>query len=105
MRNLIRDARLKWFYLGLELGIDETTLRVIKQDHRDDTEQCFTEMLSVWLKMASPMPSWEALLAALKQPSLGLEGLVVHVKKKLGLPLDSTSVNVSDGAAIRTGLS
>ena len=66
--NLLVNASPEWMDLGLQLGIDQTTLRVIERDHRDMTRRCFMEMLSEWLKMIDPFPSWEGLIVALKLP-------------------------------------
>lgn len=86
VRNLLWDAMPDWFDLGLELGIKETTLKVIERDNRV-TKQCFTDMLSKWLKMVDPHPSWEKLIEALEKPSVGHKDLVKSVKKELGIPM------------------
>ena len=90
--DLLWDARAGWFNLGLALGIDHTTLTVIKQDNGNQTESCFTEMLSVWLKMCPP-PTWETLIAKLKARSVGKRKLAKQLEKQLGLALDSDELN------------
>ena len=85
--DMLWNARDGWFNLGLALGIDHTTLKVIKKDNASDTDACFTEMLSVWLKM-DPPPTWETLVAALKACSVGQRKLAKQLKKQLGLALD-----------------
>ena len=89
LRNLIWGACPDWFDLGLELGVEETTLRVIKQNNPEATKQCFTDMLSEWLKMANP--SWEGLIAALEQPSVGHEELARKVEAEIGVNLESNT--------------
>ena len=85
--DMLWNARDGWINLGLALGIDHTTLKVIKKDNANDTDACFTEMISVWLKM-DPPPTCETLVAALKAPSVGERKLAKKLKKQLGLAFD-----------------
>ena len=87
--NLLVDASPEWMDLGLQLGVDQTTLRVIERDHRDMTKRCFMEMLSEWLKMIDPLPSWETLLAALESPSVKRKDLASMVMNELGIPVET----------------
>ena len=86
--NLLADASPEWMDLGLQLGVNQTSLRVIERDHRDMTKRCFMEMLTEWLKMIDPLPSWEGLIAALKSPSVKRKDLAKMVKKELGIPVE-----------------
>ena len=90
VRALIHKACPQWYDLGLELGVEETTLDVIKNDNDNKTEICFRAMLSVWLKMIDPCPSWEGLVAALKQPYIGHEELADKVNKEQGIAPKAT---------------
>lgn len=83
--NLLVNASPEWFDLGLQLGVNQTTLRVIKQDNHDVTKHCFRDMLSEWLKMVDPLPSWEVLIAALKLPSVGHKNLAKTVEIESGM--------------------
>ena len=85
VRNLLWDASPDWFDLGLELRVSLTTLKVIEQDNREVTKRCFTDMLSEWLKMINPLPSWEGLIAALNQPSIGHAKLAAKVEEEIGI--------------------
>ena len=86
--TLTWSARLEWFNLGLGLGIDKTTLEVIRHDNHDKVKPCFREMLSEWLKMVDPRPSWERLVIALQDPSIGCGDLVGHIEKQFGIMND-----------------
>ena len=86
VRALIHNACTKWYDLGLELGVEKVTLDIIRTNYHDETETCFREMLSEWLNMIDPRPSWEALIAALKQPYIGHEELAKKVRKEQGIP-------------------
>lgn len=104
VKNLLWDASPDWFDLGLELGIGQTTLRAIQHDNRDVTKRCFTDMLSEWLKMVDPIPSWEGLIAALKQPSIGHNKLATKVEKEVGITVQSDDSEGANGKhAIRLG--
>ena len=86
VRALIHKACPKWYDLGLELGVEDVTLDIIKSNCHDDVETCFRKMLSEWLKMIDPQPSWERLIAALKKPYIGHEKLADTIRKEQGIP-------------------
>ena len=60
------SLRSRWYYIGLELGIDAGTLEAIKQSNREKCDDCFQEMIQQWLRNDSPDPTWEQLDKALK---------------------------------------
>ena len=60
--------RAKWRFIGLELGIDVGTLDAIGKSNHDDVNECFTRMMSDWLKEAYPTRS--ALDRALQSPTV-----------------------------------
>ena len=68
------DARAKWYNIGLELDIDPGTLDTIKGNN-DNIDDRFRAMLTTWLKMVEPKPTWEALAEALRSPPVGYEHL------------------------------
>ena len=83
IQNFLWNGRTKWFNLGLELGIDEETLKVLKQSSTSE-DDCFRDMLSKWLRTVNP--TWEELLVALKQPSVGCDHLAKKVRDEQGVP-------------------
>ena len=68
------DARRQWYNIGLELHIDPGTLDVIEGNNKD-INNCFRAMLTTWLKMVEPKPTWETLAEALRSPPVGFEHL------------------------------
>ena len=47
---LVRELKgVKWFDLGIQLGICKAQLKFISQQHCDQM-RCLTEMLNVWLE-------------------------------------------------------
>jgi hypothetical protein len=93
LNTLTLDAQPKWFHLGLALGIDETKLLTIE----GSVERRFTAVLSLWLHMSSPQRSWERLVSALKQPTVGLADLAKGIEERLGLKVEPV---VSEGANV-----
>ena len=81
VRRLTFDACDKWHSFGLELGLRVTTLDIIRQTYNRSEDQ-FTEMLSKWLRMTDPPPTWETLIAALKERTMGLHDVAERVKKE-----------------------
>ena len=80
-------ARHKWYSLGLELGIDETALKVIKMEN-DCVDTCFTEMLSHLLNnMSGPSLSWKKIVDALCQPLIGCKKVASDIAKSSNTPL------------------
>ena len=70
--KMVWPARSKWFHIGVELGIDLGTLEAIRNDYCSSKE-CFTTMLTEWLRMNDPVPSWRALVDALKSKLVGVD--------------------------------
>ena len=83
--SLVQDVSHKWFNLGLQLGIKECDLKCIECDYKD-VQSCLREMLSVWLKMVKPCPSWERLLSSLSHSSVGNPALAQKIRKDVGIP-------------------
>ena len=65
------EARVKWFNIGLKLGISVGTLNAIKKNNSQDPDDCLTAMLEYWLNNGKPKPSWAAVANALKSPMVG----------------------------------
>lgn len=59
------DARTKWYYIGLELGIEPATLDAIEKDHKSSDDQ-FRHMLKKWLMNSKIPPTTETLSKALR---------------------------------------
>jgi hypothetical protein len=94
LQTLTWEARPKWFNLGLAVGIDEAKLTAIKMNC-GDVDPCFTEMLSVWLKMSSPQRSWERLVTALKQSTVGFESLAKSIEERFDMTVESGAASLT----------
>ena len=71
------EARSKWYNIGLELSIDPGTLDAIKENS-DNIDDQFRSMLTTWLKMVEPIPTFTALAEALQSPTVGFGHLVLN---------------------------
>jgi hypothetical protein len=96
LNTLTMGAQPKWFHLGLALGISEAKLETIDRDFHRAEEQ-FTEMLSVWLTMSSPQRSWESLVTALKQPTVGFNDLAKSIEEEFRMEVEPV---LPDGANV-----
>ena len=61
----------------------------IKKDS-SSMKDCYTAMLKEWLKMIDPKPSWEGLLQALLQPTVGCGDLAAKIASEQDLSLPGT---------------
>ena len=59
------DLRNKWKDIGIELGIDPASLDVIKQNNNGNPDDCFKDVMQLWLRNANTDPTLEQLDKAL----------------------------------------
>ena len=67
--DLLWDYRSKWNLLGIQLGIDDSTLEAIDMDQRK-TENALVEVIKKWLRRVDPRPTRSALTMALQSECL-----------------------------------
>lgn len=94
VRNLIYDARLKWYDIGVELNIDVVTLDCIKSNFDNKHGQCLLEVLKLWLKSHIP-PTWNALADALAADPVNEKALAVKGKETHGAAEQDKSVTIN----------
>ena len=92
--NLLTNTRPKWFELGFQLDIQLTELKIIKINCKD-VDVCYIEMLSTWLKMIDPQPSWDGLLTALEHDSVKCGKLSDGLREKYGIPRQPTTTSAA----------
>ena len=82
-----------WFNIGLELGIPYHKLECVKQMYINPSE-LMREMLARWFKTAiDPRPSWEAVVSALRSPSVDAQHLAEQLESKYCTPIMAESNN------------
>ena len=71
---------VRWYNLGLQLGVRPETLDRIRARFNDPRDQ-LREMLKIWLT-TSDNPSWKTLTDALKSPVMGESQLAGGLETK-----------------------
>ena len=82
VRNCIWDAHIKWFHLGVELGLRPSSLEAIRKMFSDDPAECFSQMLINWLAGQGSKPTWKNLSSALNAPAVYLPALAKAAEAK-----------------------
>ena len=79
LRDLISDVQTtEWYHLGLQLNLDNFTLRQIQVDARKNQER-LTLLFEAWLQV-SENPSWQDVVRALK--AIGERRLAAKLEQK-----------------------
>ena len=78
--------------MGIELGMIVSDLDVIKDRNLRNPDECFTDLLSQWLKQLNPPPNWKAIVKALQSPTVNFAQLAYEIEKKY---LDTTGTTKS----------
>ena len=71
----LHGVRAKWHYLGVSLGVNESTLEAIG-DMFHDSGDCLQGMLRYWL--THYLPWWSVIVAALRMPIMD-EPRLAHI--------------------------
>ena len=79
--NEIHDARTKWYYIGIELKLDVSTLKAIESKY-SDCKDCLREVITKWLKAVQPKPTWRSLVDALRRPVVDESKLAAVIEGK-----------------------
>ena len=82
VRSAIWEARSKWMDIGIELSLNKSDLDALNKTNGSDVGKCFTETISLWLNKTDPRPTLNAMIKALKEPTVGLEQLANQVNKQ-----------------------
>ena len=81
--NELFGARSKWYFIGLQLGLEASTLDSIRKDYRESTDNCFCQVIIVWLKSSShATKTWSTLADVLKRQCIGFEELAAKIEEK-----------------------
>jgi len=70
VQRKVFDVRTKWYNLGLELGLQAPTLDSISDQYSRNPTECFCQVLKEWLQRINPLPTWQAMVDALKSPTV-----------------------------------
>jgi len=59
----------EWRELGVELGLDDSRLRIIRKDNPNSVEDCCNAVFSVWLRKDTTA-TWKKVLDAVESPAV-----------------------------------
>lgn len=77
VRMKVWPARAKWYDIGIELGLPVGDLDAIERKNNHNPDECITDMLILWLRQSTA--TWETLIAALRQKTVGFGDLANSV--------------------------
>ena len=100
--DLVQDASSKWYALGVQLHIKAAELKVIEMKCSGDLDSCFKEMISTWLMMIDPPPSWKGLMTALEHGSVKSNDVAEGIRQRFGISKQPESAAVKEPASTRT---
>ena len=87
--NTVWSARLNWYILGVQLGLQVVQLNVIKRNHHDNADECIMDMIQTWLHQEGA--TWKELITALKHESVGFSQEANSIAASLNLEQESTT--------------
>ena len=99
LRTACWGARSKWKHIGIELNFIPGDLEAISESKGGDVDDCFTELLTNWLRWINPSPTLAALALALEHPSVGHQQLVESLKDLGTFQNESHEVDVTNVVA------
>ena len=88
-------ARLKWYDLGLKLGVSVAVLNQIRQMFSSPSD-CLLEVLQHWLQ-SSPHPTWEEMCTALRSRTVGEHPLAQQLEEVFVPVADSGAEDGGEG--------
>ena len=69
--NELHEVRDKWYHLGVQLKVQLHDLDAFQTQYNNNPDKCLLKMLSHWLTMTPPPPTWQRVVDALNSPSIG----------------------------------
>ena len=81
LQNALYEVRDVWYHLGVQLNVPLSDLRAIKAEYRDKPGDCLLEMLSVWLSITTPSPTWQTVVDALCCPAIGIQKVAENIQR------------------------
>ena len=92
----VHDGHSKWYGIGLQLGLKPSVLDGMQGS---DTTEMLREMLKRWLKNVDPIPTWVALIKALRSKTVDEPTLAEQLEEKHQIvsptPSSTSSVDFS----------
>ena len=96
--NELEGKAAKWCSIGIQLELSTDELDIIKCDS-NGVQECFRNMIVKWRSKTHPLPTWKALIVALKTPTVGEQVLAEKLEAKYELPQAANMSGRSAGMA------
>ena len=77
--NAVWPARLKWYWIGIQLGLQLVQLQVIEHDNPRSTDDCMMAMIQAWLRQGG---TWKELISALKHKTVEYHDVASSITAK-----------------------
>lgn len=62
----LKDAKLQWYHIGLELGLSVADLDAIKREFNYNHDECLKETLKKFLEKGETKATWKLFVNVLK---------------------------------------
>ena len=98
--KVLLPVSAKWYDFGLELDLTSDTLDNIKSTFQENSER-LRECIKIFLKQASPIPTWEIIVKALSEPNIGHAELARKLKDECIKKTSEKSTLTASGEGIR----
>ena len=87
----------KWFDLGVQLNMQPHDLKSIQIQYHNDPSRCLLEMLSKWLSITFPPPTWQTVVDSLSSPAINNKKLAERIKVSYCSQDNATDTSNDDG--------
>ena len=94
VRTELFEVQVKWYDIGLDLGLPVNTLETIKQECQDIGE-CLRRMIHEWLKAIDLQPTWRKLIDVLQNKVVNEGALAAMIAEKYNVSLISLPISQS----------
>ena len=79
MQSIGDECAPKWYDLGLQLGVPDSTLRIIENDCQNNCKDAIRKMIHEWLQLCSN-PTWRTVALSLR--TIYMDSLANDVERK-----------------------
>ena len=85
------EATDKWFSLGVQLKVSNTTLQSLMSASSQNPEYCVYQVLVYWLNNA-PSPTWESLACALSSKTVAKLKIASTIRERHCIPIKNKGI-------------
>ena len=103
LRNALNEvvtAQEKWYFIGLQLGLEQHDLDTIKHENNDTTD-CLVQMLSKWLRQGRGV-TWKKLIDSLNHATVGFHNLADSIEADHNICEVASNKDVMPTSAIQS---